>query len=137
MEQYKFIDKITSDVMFEAYGKTLAELFENSALAMFSVICDISQISTDRFIEVEVKGDSLEDLMVSWLQELIAFVDIHEMFFSRFEVEHADEKTIRAKIYGEPVTPEKAGVLVKGVTYYKLKVENEKGIYKATVSLDI
>ena len=35
--KYKFIDSLTSDVMFEAYGKTFKELFENAALALFSI----------------------------------------------------------------------------------------------------
>ena len=38
MKKYKFIEGLTSDVMFEAYGKDLKELFSNAAEAMFSVI---------------------------------------------------------------------------------------------------
>ena len=44
MQKYKFLDDITSDVMFEAYGKDLKELFENAAEALFSVICKIKKV---------------------------------------------------------------------------------------------
>jgi len=45
MRKYKIIDDLKSDVMFEAFGKNLKELFENAAEALFSIICDVSSIS--------------------------------------------------------------------------------------------
>jgi len=137
MKKYKFVEDLTSDVMFEAYGTDLKELFENSALALFSVICDIKKIGEEKTIDIEVSGDSLEDIMVNWLQNLIALVDTDELFFSRFEIIEINENNLKAKAYGEPISPEKAGVVVKGVTYYKLKLEKIKDNYKATISLDI
>ena len=137
MEKYKFIDDLTSDVLFEAYGKNIKELFENSALALFSIICEIKKVGEEKTIDIEVNGDSLEELMVNWLQDLIALVDTEELFFSKFEIVEIDENYLKAKVYGEPISPEKAGIVVKGVTYYKLKLEKIKDIYKATISLDI
>ena len=42
--RYRIIDKITSDVMFEAYGKDKKELFTNAAEALFGVICEIKKV---------------------------------------------------------------------------------------------
>lgn len=137
MEKYKFIEDLTSDVLFEAYGKNLKELFENSAIALSSVICDIKKIREEKSFDVELKGDSTEELMINWLQEIIALVDTEEMFFSRFNIIKISENHLKANIYGEPISPEKAGIVVKGVTYYKLKLEKIKDVYKATISLDI
>ena len=137
MEKYKFVEDLTSDVMFEAYGTDLKELFKNSALALSSVICDIKKIGKEKSFGVELKGDSTEELMINWLQEIIALVDTEEMFFSRFDITEISENHLKANIYGEPISPEKAGIVVKGVTYYKLKLEKIKDIYKATISLDI
>ena len=137
MENYKFIEDLTSDVMFEAYGKDLKELFKNSALALSSVICDVEKLEEEKSFSVDLKGDSLEELMVNWLQEIIALVDTDELFFSRFDINEISENHLKAKVYGEPISPEKAGVVVKGVTYYKLKLEKIKDNYKATISLDI
>ncbi len=137
MENYKFIEGLTSDVMFEAYGKNLEELFKNSALALSSVICDVKNVKKERSFSVDLKGSSTEDLMVNWLQEIIALVDTEEIFFSRFDITEISENNLKAKIYGEPISPEKAGVVVKGVTYYKLKIEKIRNNYKATISLDI
>jgi len=134
--KYKFIEDLVSDVMFEAYGKTLDELFVNAAEALFSVICQIDKIKEKTTKEIEVRADNIEDLMFNWLQELIATVDIDSLFFSRFEILEINEKYIKAKCYGEPITPEKGGTVVKAITNYKFKVE-KNGKYKATVSCDI
>ena len=136
-QKYKFVKDLTSDVLFEAYGKTLKELFENAAKALFSVICQVEKVKPARELAVSVKGKDIKELMFNWLQELISAVDIEGMFFSRFVVEKINEKSLKAKIYGEPIVPEKGETVVKAVTYYKFNVEKSTEGYKATISLDI
>ncbi len=135
--KYKFIDDLTSDVMFEAFGKDLKEVFTNAAEAMFSVICQMEKVSQEKTIEVSVEAESAEELMINWLQELIGLVDIESMFFSKFEITEIDENHIKAKIYGEEMVPEKGETVVKAVTYYKYNFEKTADGYVARVSLDI
>jgi SHS2 domain-containing protein len=138
MEKFKFIDSITSDVLYEAYGKDLKELFENSAAALSSVICKIDQIEPAKQIDIALKGEDLDELMINWLQYLIAIVDTEEMFLSKFEIKEINETSLKAVAYGESITPEKGETVVKAVTYYKFKLEQDKkGAFKVTVSLDI
>lgn len=137
MEKYKFIDDLTSDVMFEAYGKDLKELFENAAEAMFSIICDLKKVEPKETEKIEVKAEKLDDLMINWLQALIAFVDTEERFYSKFNVLEINEEHCIAEISGEPITPEKGGTVVKAVTLYKYKLEKTNQGYKVRVSLDI
>ena len=135
--KYKYLKDLTSDVMFEAYGKDLKEVFENAAEAMFETICQLDKVKPLKKLEVNIQSDSVEDLLYYWLQQLIALVDIEEMFFSKFEIKEIKDNTLRADIYGEPITPEKGETLVKAVTNYKFNLEKVKEGYKATVSLDI
>ncbi|MBU1245666.1 MAG: archease [Nanoarchaeota archaeon] len=135
--KFKFIENLTSDVMFEAYGKDLKELFENSAIALFNVICKISKVKTIKFVEVEIEGENIEDLLINWLQELIALVDIKEMFFSKFEILEISEKKLKAKVYGEKISPEKGETVVKAVTYHNFKLEKNKKGYTTRVVFDI
>ncbi|MBU0898708.1 MAG: archease [Nanoarchaeota archaeon] len=137
MEKYKFIEDLTSDVMFEAYGRDLKEVFTNAAEAMFTIICQAEKIKHEKSVKINAKAGSAKELMIAWLQELIAAVDTEEMFFSKFEILEIDENHIKAKIYGESITPEKGGTVVKAVTYYKYKFEKMKKGYVARVSLDI
>ena len=123
--------------MYEAYGRNLKELFENAAEALFSVICKIKEVNPKETEEFEVKGKSLEDLMMNWLQGLIAIVDTEQKFFSKFEVEDIDEIHVKAKLSGEPIRPESGETVVKAVTYYRYKLEKTKQGYKVIVTLDI
>ncbi len=137
MEKYRFIDDLTSDVMFEAFGKDLKELFENAAEAMFSVICQLEKVGQGVSREVEVKGKDEKELLLNWLQELIALVDTEGMFFSRFEVREISPRGLKAVVYGEEAEPEKGETVVKAVTYHKFMLEKSRKGYRARVSLDI
>jgi len=135
--KYKFIEDLTSDVMFEARGKTLNELFENAALAMFDVLCKIEMVGDGKKIKVEVEAGNLDDLMFNWLQHLIALVDIEEMFFSKFEIVEISNNKLVGYVYGEEISPEKGNTVVKSVTNYGFKLWKDKNKYFVTVSLDI
>jgi len=135
--KFRFISDLTSDVVFEAYGKTLKEVFENSALALFNVICDAKSVKPALKKKVVVSGDDASDLLFNWLQELIGIVDSEGMFLSKFSVKKITEKSMEAEVFGEEATPEKGGTVVKAVTYYKFNLEKTPKGYKATVALDI
>ena len=136
-KKYKFLDNITSDVMYEAYGKDLKELFENAAEALFSMICKLDLVEGKKEERFEVKAENVEDLMMNLLSELIAIVDVEQMFFSKFEIEEIDEKHLIIKMRGEGITPKKGNTVVKAVTNYGYKFERLPSGYKVTVSLDI
>jgi SHS2 domain-containing protein len=137
--KYQFIEDLTSDILFEAYGKNIKELFENSAEALFSVICKIKEIEPKQKIEFEFSGEDLDGTLYNFLSNLLAESEIAELFLSKFNVQIKKENSqYKGKVvaYGEPITPEKGETVVKAITYYKFKVE-KNGIYKAKVSCDI
>ena len=135
--KFKIIEDLTSDVMFEAYGKNLKELFENSALALFSIMCKIDEVESKKVIIVNIKGTDVEDLMINWLQELIGLVDVKGMFFSKFKIEKLTEKNLKARIYADEVKPETGETVVKAVTYYGFDFKKIDKGYKVRVSLDV
>ena len=135
--KYEFIDDLTSDVLFYAYGKDLKEVFENSALAMFTIICDVGKVKQEKTVNVDVEGMDESSLLYNWLQELIALVDTEECFFSSFNITEISSKKLKAEIFGESLVQEKGQTVVKAVTNYKFGLEKSKEGYKASVSLDI
>lgn len=135
--RFRFIEDLTSDVVFEAYGKDLGELFENAAFALFSVICQIGKVSPVIEKSVAVRGKNAEELMFNWLQKLIGLVDLENIFFSEFRVKKIGGGRLEATCVGEEADPGKGGTLVKAVTLYKFGVKKTDKGYKATVSLDI
>jgi SHS2 domain-containing protein len=118
-------------------GSDLKELFANAAEAMFTIICKLDKVAPKTEKKIEVTADSAEDLMINWLQALIAAVDIDEMFFSKFKITDIDENHLTAFAYGEPITPEKGETLVKAVTYHQFKFEKTDKGYMCRVSFDI
>jgi len=137
---FEFLE-FTSDVMFRAYGKSVEELFINAAKAMFTVICDIERVEAKRRVEIEVSASNLEELLFEWLSKLLTESEIEGLFFSTFSIDGIDRGDdvlcLRGWAAGEDAEVEKGGTLVKGVTYYGLKVERSDEGYAATVSLDI
>ena len=75
--------------------------------------------------------------MISWLQEIIASVDTEQMFFSRFDIDEIDATHLKARIYGQSISPELGETVVKAVTLFKFRVKESKEGYIARVSLDI
>ena len=134
---YRFIKDLTSDIMFEATGKDEKEVFENAAKAMFDVICQRDKIGKSETVEIQVKAESLPELMIAWLSELIAEVDIEEMFFSEFEINRISDTHLRAKLYGEEISAEKGETVVKAVTYHNFKFEKTPEGFLTQVVVDI
>ena len=137
MMKYKFLEDLTSDVAFEAYGKTLKELLENAALAMFSVVCDIKHIEPKKSMKIELSSDSREDLLYDWLSKLLSQSEINNLFLSKFEVQKINHLKLLGIAYGEPMSQEKSGTVVKGVTYHGFSIKETSAGYKARVTLDI
>src|SRR3989344_6737674 len=71
--KFKFLEH-TADRKFQAFGKTLEEVFENSALALFSIIYD-GKIENKKKFKIHAKGRDLENLMYNFLEEFLVLID--------------------------------------------------------------
>ena len=128
----------TADVGALAYGRTLAEAFENAALAMFSVMADLSTVGEEESRDIEVEGDSPEELLVAWLSELLYLSDTQQMVFRRFAIDQMDHH-LRGRAWGEPIDPDRhaLGSGVKAVTRHMLAIEEREGLHRIQVIFDI
>lgn len=126
MKRYKFIEH-TGDIGIRAYGETLQELFVNAAQGLFEAIADLSTVGMSTQTEIEVISESLEDLMVTWLDELNFRHEIEEIFFREVEIREISQAPCKivALAYGEPVDFAKHAVYteIKSITYHQLSVE--------------
>ncbi len=140
MDKFRFLEFATADVAFEAYGKDLNELFENAAIALFEIMTDTSKVEDKKSVKIEIEGNSIEDLLFNWLNELIFYVDAENMFFSKFNVK-IDERQCKlfAECKGENIDPEKHELRTqaKACTYHKLKIEKKGDMWVARVLVDV
>jgi SHS2 domain-containing protein len=124
---FEFLEH-TADAYIAAYGKDLAEAFENAALAMFNVMTEVEKVSPIVEDSVEVSAEDEFALLYNWLEALLVKSDVKGMLYSRFEIwclSHVqDGLTLDAKIWGEEFDPNKhlQKVGVKAVTYHRMEI---------------
>lgn len=126
----------TADAMVEVQGKDLGERFGNAAYAMFDQITDLSKVEPKGELRVVMSGDTREQLLVDFLQELLYVHDTEDLVFSEFEIK-TDGKTLEAVVRGEKFDEKKhtKRSVVKGVTYHRLEFDDLKG--RLTILFDV
>jgi SHS2 domain-containing protein len=138
--KYRYLKDLTSDVMFEAFGKTESKLLENAAEAMFGVVAKIDKVEPKQKIELAFGGEDLKHTLYHFLNNLLAEAEIAELFLSKFKVRLEKENggyMGKATAWGEPISKEKGETVVKAVTLYKFLVEETKNGFRAVVVCDI
>ena len=139
---FEFLEH-TADAYVAAYGKDLAEAFENAALAMFNVMTEVEKVSPKVEDRVEVSGEDEFALLYDWLEALLVKSDVNGMLYSRFEVwrlSHVkDLLTLNARIWGEEFDPSKhlQKVGVKAVTYHRMEIIKHPGEVTLRFILDV
>ena len=137
MEKFKFLEH-TADVKFQAFGKNLEEVFENSALAMFKVMSD-KKIKPLVKKKIKVNGKDLENLLYNFLEELIFLLDSKNFFLAKINKIKINEKklTAEAEISGDNVEEYETKLDVKAITYNEMFVKKIGKDWVAQVVLDV
>ncbi len=128
-----------ADIGVRGNGNTLAEAFEQAALAMTAVIVDPDRVADLESVEVAVEARDRELLLVEWLDALIYEMATRRMLFRRFEVDVHDH-LLRAQVWGEgiDVARHQPCVEIKGATLTELGVWQDKdAIWHAQCVLDV
>ena len=137
-KKYEFIEH-TADLGFKVYGASLEELFAHAAEAFFEAMVALEGVAEGTERSVEVEADALDDLMVSWLSELLYLFDAERLIFKSFQVKRIENNRLEATIRGEVLDPARHEIKsgVKAVTYHQLYVKEKDGGWEAQVILDI
>jgi tRNA nucleotidyltransferase (CCA-adding enzyme) len=128
-----------ADIGVRGSAPTLAEAFEQAALAMTAVIIDPAEVAETHAVEIAVSASDREMLLVEWLDALIYEMATLKMLFRRFRVELHDD-ALQAMAWGEPidVARHQPGVEIKGATLTELRVwQDNKGIWHAQCVVDV
>ncbi|MFC1709452.1 archease [Candidatus Omnitrophota bacterium] len=128
----------TADVGLSIYGKDLAALFENAAKGLFSFITDLGKVDADTEIKVNLSESNREELLVSWLNELIFEFSAHYFISKEFKIENITDNEIIAGVCGEKIDLSKHKILseIKAATYHELEVREVEGGLQARVIFD-
>ena len=138
MKRYEVID-ISGDAGIRAFGRDPEDLFLNAAIGMYSLITNPKTIAPQKNVEINVKGDSPEALLVSWLNELIFHFDTYGFIGKDIRIHELKDTLIRSTVTGGDFDPERhpSGLLIKAATYHKLRIERKEDHWEADVIFDI
>jgi len=141
MKQFEILD-ISGDVGIRAFGKTPEEVFINAALGMYSLITDLEGVKAKQGIEVEIKSDSIEGLLVNYLNELIFQFDAYGFIGKDINIKalsHQPSAFLKVEIKGEEFDIERheRKLLIKAATYHMLKIEKINNLWEIDVIFDI
>jgi len=137
-DKYTVIEH-TADTGIVVEAKTLEELFAVSGCAMFDLMVDVTKVEPAEEAKVSLEADSIEELLIHWLNELLFRSEISGMFFSRFEVSSIRNNALKARVMGEPYNQKKheIGQGIKAATYHELEVSRKNRHWFAKVIFDI
>jgi SHS2 domain-containing protein len=128
-----------ADIGVRGVGPTLAQAFEQAALAMSAVVTPLENIDAVVAVQIECTGDDPEVLLVDWLNALVYEMATRNMLFGRYAVQ-IENGTLTATAWGEAVDVQKhqPAVEIKGATYTTLRVtQSEDGLWLAETVVDV
>jgi len=128
-----------ADVGFRAFGGTVAELFENSALALVSIASEIGDVAARHEYRLHAASTDQESLLVAWLSEVLYWFDGKRITFCRFRITTIGPHGLTAVAYGEPRNSirHRFKPVVKAVTWHQLQIRKTERGWMADVYLDI
>lgn len=136
--RFKFLEH-TADIKFQAFGKSLNEVFKNSALALKEAIADGKKIKPVREVNILIKGKDLESLLYNFLEELIYLLDAKNFLLGKVKNIKVNEKKYKltATLIGDKASNYIFSNLVKAVTYNNMLIKKKGKFFTAQVVLDV
>jgi SHS2 domain-containing protein len=127
-----------ADVGVRGYGASVAEAFEQAALALTGVITDLAAVRPLERVELHCEAPDNELLLAEWLNALIYEMSTRRMLFSRFAV-RLESDGLSGEAWGEEVDVARhhPAVEVKGATYTELSVGRAGDGWVAQTVVDV
>jgi SHS2 domain-containing protein len=135
---YELVDH-TADIGVRLWAPTAEELFEQAALALFSLVCDPLHVDDLESVDVELEAESMDLLLAAWLNELLYIFEARSLVLTQFDILELGEQSLRARVSGEPLDTSRHIVCggVKAATLHELSLERRDDHWEGFVLLDV
>lgn len=130
----------TADIAFEIEADSLEELFVEAFRVWFISVVDISEFEPKDFIDIEIKADSIEQLLVDYLNEVNFLLLVKKILCISVVEIKIDEKSfyliakMNYQLLNENIELKEE---IKSVTYHQMEIVKIEDRYKARVVFDI
>src|SRR3712207_5370814 len=85
MQNFQYLDHAT-DIIIEAYGKSIEEAFQNMAAGVVNVMFDITTVDADKTIQIIERGSDLKNLLYNWIEKILHFIFLEDVVLSHFTI---------------------------------------------------
>jgi SHS2 domain-containing protein len=134
---YEFLDH-PSEAMVRVTAKTVNEVFEDAARALFELMTDIARVKAEVEFKIELTSDDKTLLLVDWLNRLIWIHEVENVFLCEFVVNVQDAWKLNATVKGQSI---RSGVEkrlhAKSATYGQLEWNETPQGHKVQFVVDI
>lgn len=119
-------------------GETLAEAFEQAAIALTAVVTEPELVAPSIPVSIEATDDDPEFLFLAFLNAIIYEMAVRRMLFHHIDVT-IEGSHLRGVAHGEPVDigRHQPAVEVKGATATELFVGQKDGHWQAQCVVDV
>jgi SHS2 domain-containing protein len=141
MAGFRILDNIAmADTAFAASGKDVNELFEQSALAVESILVDAKSVKKTFTRDITLERDTVEHLLYAFLSELVYLKDAEQLLFSyvKASISKNNGWVLHAHLKGDTINAKmRLGTDIKAITLHQFKVSQDKSGWKALVVVDV
>lgn len=137
--KYKIVDH-TADVAIKFFGKTIEELFINSAISLSEVIFNQKR---DKFNEddktmcLHFMADDVNILYIDFLREILFQINTNFRYFYNIEIIKFSNNEISINCYYYSLNLDNISQEIKAVTYHNIEIVKVNHTYNALVTFDI
>lgn len=138
MAEFQLLEH-TADMGFRVRAASPEELFARAAEALVAIALDPAQAAPRQRRTAEITGDTLEERLVHWLNEILWLLDGERWVTARVESVRLEGAAVRGILSGEPRDDARhpPRIVVKAVTFHQLAIRERAGSWEAEVFLDI
>jgi len=131
-----------ADARIRVRGDSVTSVFCGAARGLFALMVEVDGIEAAIRHDVLCHAETLPELLVEWLGDLVAQKDLTGLVFRCFEVvidRGGEGFSLRGAAWGEALDPSRhaRGAEVKGISYLGLRVEQDAGGWMAECVFDI
>lgn len=130
----------TADIAFDVEADSLEELFIEAFLGWLNSVVENANMKMDSLHEINISGDSFEQLLVDFLNEVNFLLTVKKILSIKIESMKIDKEKMFLKAIMKTQKIKDNSMLkveIKSVTYHQMEIRNVKGKYYVRVVFDI
>ena len=128
-----------SELAVKVTGGSQADLFANSALALFDVMSDVEKIEIKERLPLEVEGADRDDLLVNWMRELLYLYQRSGFLLKEFVIREVKDTSVKAVVCGEKIDPDRHEIKqeITAVAYHQSRMTKTGSQWTAQLIFEV